>query len=69
MPALSLAEQFSGLRLLGAIVVAALVVWLLLSWVAQLDPKRREIVLLWAEIVGFVMMVLLVWLFSRGRGW
>ena len=61
-----LAEQMSQLRLMGAIVVAILVLWLLLSWAAQLDPKRRATVLQWAEIGGFVMMVLLAGLFLLG---
>ncbi len=63
-----LAEQLSTLRLLGAIVVAILVLWLLLSWAAQLDPERRATVLQWAEIGGFGVMVLLAGLFLLGSG-
>jgi hypothetical protein len=68
MPALMLAEQLSTLRLLGAILVAVIVVWLLLSWGANLDPKRREAMLGWAEIGGFAVMVLLAGLYLLGSG-
>lgn len=61
-----LAEQISTLRLLGAIVVAAVVVWLLLSWISRLDPQRREAVLGWLEFGGFGVMVLLAVLFWIG---
>jgi hypothetical protein len=61
-----LAEQLSTLRLLGAIVVAALVVWLMLAWLARLDPRRREVVLGWLEVGGFGVMVLLAVLFWIG---
>lgn len=67
MSALSLADQLTTLRMAGAIVVSATVVWLFLSWLARLEPDRRELVFSYLEFCGYVLIALTAgafWLFG-----